>query len=107
MCTPFKRGDHGEWNSEAGWVRGVIIKKALPDILVKRYLHYASRDEPQYLIKNGKTDHVAIRKGKALKLIRLGRTGNRASQEQRKGRGDRCGSLLLNPATHLLCVMNS
>ena len=27
MSKIFKRGDHVEWNSEAGRVRGVIIKK--------------------------------------------------------------------------------
>ena len=28
MSKIFKRGDHVEWNSEAGTVRGVIVKKS-------------------------------------------------------------------------------
>ena len=70
MARIFKRGDHVEWNSEAGRVRGVIIKKVISNIRIKGYVHHASRDEPQYLIQSDKTDHVAIHKGKALRHIR-------------------------------------
>lgn len=69
MPKIFKRGDHVEWNSEAGRVRGVIIKKIVSNIRIKGYVHHASRDEPQYLIQSDKTDHVAIHKGKALRHI--------------------------------------
>ena len=70
MPKRFKRGDHVEWNSEAGRVRGVIIKKVVSDIRIKGYVHHASRDEPQYLIQSDKTDHVAIHKERALSHIR-------------------------------------
>ena len=70
MAKTFKRGDHVEWNSEAGRVRGVIIKKVVSDIRIKGYVHHASKEEPQYLIQSDKTDHVAIHKGKALRHIR-------------------------------------
>jgi hypothetical protein len=70
MPTIFRRGDHVEWNSEAGRVRGVIIKKVFSNIRIKGYVHHASREEPQYLIQSDKTDHVAIHKGKALRHIR-------------------------------------
>ena len=70
MSKTFKRGDHVEWNSEAGRVRGVIIKKVVSNIRIKGYVHHASREEPQYLIQSDKTDHVAIHKGKALRHIR-------------------------------------
>ena len=70
MLKIFRRGDHVEWNSEAGIVRGVIIKKVVSNIRIKGYVHHASREEPQYLIQSDKTDHVAIHKGKALKHIR-------------------------------------
>jgi hypothetical protein len=69
MPKIFRRGDHVEWNSEAGRVRGVIIKKVISNIRIKGYVHHASKDEPQYLIQSDKTDHVAIHKGKALKHI--------------------------------------
>ena len=70
MSKMYKRGDHVEWNSEAGRVRGVIMKKVVSDIRFKDYVHHASKDEPQYLIKSDKTDHVAIHKGPALRRIK-------------------------------------
>jgi hypothetical protein len=47
MAKTFKRGDHVEWNSEAGTVRGVIVKKNTSDVCVKSYVNHASKDEPQ------------------------------------------------------------
>ena len=66
----LKVGDHVEWNSEAGRVSGVIIRKVASDIEFKGYIRHASKDEPQYLIKSNKTDHIAIHKGTALKRVR-------------------------------------
>jgi len=65
----FKVGDHVEWNSEAGRVRGTIKKKVTSAIKFKTYIVRASPDQPQYLIKSDKTDHMAIHKGGALKKI--------------------------------------
>ena len=70
MATKFKRGDHVEWNSEAGIVTGVIFKTICSDVRVEGYVHHASKKEPQYFIKSDKTDHVAIHKGSALKLVK-------------------------------------
>lgn len=70
MNKMFRPGDHVEWNSEAGRVRGIITKKLLSDVRFKGYIHYASKDEPQYLIKSDKTDHIAIHKRRALKFIK-------------------------------------
>lgn len=70
MPATLKRGDHVEWNSEAGRVRGVILKKITSDYNFRGYIHHASKDDPQYLIKSEKTDHVAIHKRRALKLIK-------------------------------------
>ena len=47
----FKVGDHVEWNSEAGRVRGTIKKKVTSAIKFKTYTVRASKEEPQYLIK--------------------------------------------------------
>ena len=69
MPRTFKRGDHVEWNSEAGRVRGTILKKVVSDTRFKGYIHHATKEEPQYLIQSDKTDHVAIHKGAALKLL--------------------------------------
>ena len=66
MTDDFKVGDHVEWNSEAGRVRGTIKKKHISEITFKGYTVHASNEEPQYLIKSDKTDHLAMHKGSAL-----------------------------------------
>jgi hypothetical protein len=73
MARDFKVGDHVEWNSEAGRVRGTVIRKVTTDTSYKGYPRHASPEEPQYLIRSDKTDHVAMHKGTALKKVRKGR----------------------------------
>jgi hypothetical protein len=70
MKEDFKVGDYVEWNSEAGRVRGTIKKKVTSPIKFKTYTVRASKDEPQYLIKSAKTDHLAMHKGAALKKVK-------------------------------------
>jgi len=65
----FKVGDHVSWNSEAGRVCGTIKKKVTSPIKFKSYTVRASKEEPQYLIKSDKTDHMAMHKGTVLKQI--------------------------------------
>lgn len=72
MAHNFKVGDHVEWNSEAGRVRGTILKKFTSQTEFKGYTRHASKEEPQYLIKSDKTDHLAMHKGSALKKLRSG-----------------------------------
>lgn len=69
MEHKFKAGDHVEWNSEAGRVRGRIKRKVTSEITFKGYTVHASKDSPQYLIKSHKSDHLAMHKGTALKKI--------------------------------------
>jgi hypothetical protein len=69
MARTFKIGDHVRWNSEAGRVSGVILNKITSDTKWKGYVHHASREAPQYIIKSDKTEHVAIHKGTALRLV--------------------------------------
>jgi hypothetical protein len=69
MKQAFKVGDHVEWNSEAGRVRGTIKKKVTSAIKFKTYTVRASKGEPQYLIKSDKTEHMAMHKGTALKKV--------------------------------------
>ena len=70
MKKPFKVGDHVSWNSEAGRVRGTIVKVHSKDVNFKGYVHHASGNAPQYEIKSDKTDHVALHKGGALRRLR-------------------------------------
>ncbi len=69
MSEEFKVGDHVEWNSEAGRVRGTIIQVLKEPMRWKGYTVHASEKEPQYMIKSDKTDHVAVHKGRALKRV--------------------------------------
>ena len=69
MARQFKVGDHVSWNSEAGRVRGTVKKKVTSPMKFKNYRVHASKQEPQYLIKSDKTDHLAMHKGTALTKI--------------------------------------
>ena len=69
MGYVFKAGDHVSWNSEEGHVQGTIKKKVTSAIKFKTYVVHASKEEPQYLIKSDKTDHMAMHKGAALTKI--------------------------------------
>jgi Hypervirulence associated proteins TUDOR domain len=69
MTAAFKVGDHVSWNSEAGRVRGRIVRVHTKDVNYKGYVHHASHDGPQYEIKRDKTDHVAMHKGTALRRL--------------------------------------
>ncbi len=70
MIKTFKIGDHVSWNSEAGRVRGTIVKVHTKDVDYKGHIHRATADEPQYEIKSDKTDHVALHKGAVLRRLR-------------------------------------
>jgi len=70
MRKQFKVGDRVAWNSEAGRVRGRIVRVHSRKVTYKGYTRHASKEEPQYEIKSDKTDHVAMHKGTALTLLR-------------------------------------
>jgi hypothetical protein len=72
VASGFRAGDRVEWNSEAGRVRGRILRKITSPIVFKGYRRHATREQPQYLITSEKTDHIAIHKGTALRRLRGG-----------------------------------
>ena len=84
MARTFKRGDHVSWKSEAGRVRGVVLKKVVSDLGFKGYMHHASRSKPQYLIRSDRTEHIAIHKGEALTRLR-----SPVRSKRKKGRQSR------------------
>ncbi|TDG35574.1 DUF2945 domain-containing protein [Pedobacter changchengzhani] len=69
MATTFKIGDEVSWNSEGGNASGTIIKIHHKNFDYKGYTHHATENDPQYEIKSSKTDHIAARKGSALRKI--------------------------------------
>ena len=70
MAKTFEIGNHVSWNSEAGRVRGTIVRIHTEPINYKGYIHHATADDPQYEIKSDKTDHIALHKGAALRRLR-------------------------------------
>jgi Hypervirulence associated proteins TUDOR domain len=66
MVKTFKIGDHVSWNSEAGRVSGTVIAIHTADFDYKGYTHHASEEDPQYVIRSDKTDHIAVHKGSTL-----------------------------------------
>lgn len=70
MSAAFSNGDHVSWDSEAGRVSGVIVKKHTKDIEYKGHMRRCSPDDPQYEIRSDKTDHVAMHKGPALTKLK-------------------------------------
>lgn len=66
----------------------IIIKKITSDTKLKGYVHHASGEAPEYLNKSDKTEHVAVHKGTALRLIpqrarKSGRTNGTTRQRKR------------------------
>ena len=74
MSKTFRIGDHVRWNSEAGLVSGVIVRKLTSNTRFKGYIRHASKAEPQYAIRSDRTDHIAVHKGTALRLVTSRRT---------------------------------
>lgn len=69
MDRALEVGDHVTWNSEAGHVSGVIIAVRTADFDYKGHIHRASPQDPQYLIKSDRTDHVAAHRGRVLRRL--------------------------------------
>jgi hypothetical protein len=65
----LKVGDHVSWNSEAGRVRGRILRVHRKNVTYKGSIHHASPDDPQYEIKSDKTEHVALHRGRVLRRL--------------------------------------
>ncbi len=66
----YRIGDHVSWNSEAGRVRGRIVRVHIRDFDYKGHTRHATPEDPQYEIKSDKTEHVAAHKGSALRKLR-------------------------------------
>lgn len=69
MPEKFSVGDHVRWNSEAGYVEGVVVRTHTRDVEYKGHMRRCSTDDPQYEVRSDKTDHVAMHKGGALTKV--------------------------------------
>ena len=66
----FAKGDHVSWNSEAGRVRGRIVKVHEADFDYKGHTRHASKEAPQYEIESDKSDHIAAHKEDTLTKLK-------------------------------------
>ncbi len=83
MARGFKKGDAVSWNSEAGRIRGTVLKKVTRPMTFKTYTVRASKEAPQYLVKSDKTGRLAMHKESALRRISGTPAGSRPSRSSR------------------------
>jgi hypothetical protein len=69
MPKTFKIGEHVRWNSKAGRVSGIIVKKIALDMKLKATCITPRVKRHNDFIKSDETEHVATHKGAALRLI--------------------------------------
>jgi hypothetical protein len=67
MAAAFKVGDQVSWNSDVGRITGKITKVHHEDVTFLGKTRRASKDEPQYEVRSGKTGAKAMHKGSALR----------------------------------------
>ena len=70
MSTSFKVGDAVRWNSEAGEIRGTVVKVHTRDVEFMGRHRPASKKEPQYEVKSDKTGHLAMHHAAALHPVK-------------------------------------
>ena len=69
MREKYKIGDHVRWNSEAGYVTGRIVKVHKHDTTYKGHVRHCTPEDPQYEIRSDKSEHIAMHKGSALRMV--------------------------------------
>jgi len=77
MPKTFKRGDHVQWNSEAGIVRGVIVKKITSNVRISLHLRLAKTLTRQSMTQSHRASRhphrsrpLIARSSEAQKIIR-------------------------------------
>ena len=69
MTKDLKPGDHVEWKSSQGTIKGTVEKKQTTPTDIKGHHVAASKDNPEYIVKSDKTGAEAAHKSDALKKI--------------------------------------
>jgi len=63
----FKAGDKVTWDSSQGTIHGTVEKKLTEPTDIKSHHVAASQDNPEYLVKSGKTGATAAHKPEELR----------------------------------------
>jgi hypothetical protein len=69
MASRFEIDDDVSWDAKGGIASGSIIRINTEDFDYNGRTLHATEDEPQYEIKNHKSDDIAVHKGSALTRI--------------------------------------
>jgi len=67
VASSLKPGDHVSWETSQGKTRGKVVRKLTAKSRIKGHKIQASKQNPQYLVKSGKTGAKAAHKRAALK----------------------------------------
>jgi len=62
-----KVGDEVSWDSSGGHSVGKVVKKQTTPTAIKGHKVAASKDNPQYIVKSGKSGKIAAHKASELK----------------------------------------
>jgi len=66
MSQDFKKGDRVLWKSHGGNAEGEVLQKITDDTELASRKVRASKDDPQYLVRSGKSGGEAVHKPSAL-----------------------------------------
>ena len=67
MTKEFKAGDHVEWDSSQGTVKGTVEKKLTSTTQIKGHTAKATKEDPQFMVKSDKTGAKAAHKPEELR----------------------------------------
>ena len=62
MTKEFKPGDKVAWDHSQGTAHGKVVRKATKRTRIKGHVVAASKDNPEYVVKSGKTGALAAHK---------------------------------------------
>jgi hypothetical protein len=66
MADALKKGDKVSWNTSQGKTHGTVVKKQTSETQIKGHKVAASKDNPEFIVKSGKSGKEAAHKPDAL-----------------------------------------
>jgi plastocyanin len=63
----FKAGDKVAWDHSQGTTHGEVVRKQTTPTQIKGHKVAASRDNPEYIVKSGKTGAIAAHRPEELR----------------------------------------
>jgi Hypervirulence associated proteins TUDOR domain len=67
MNRSVKVGDKVSWSSSGGDSQGTVVRKQTKRTTIKSHEVAATKDDPQYIVKSGKSGKIAAHKAESLK----------------------------------------